>query len=180
MVFLTSDFPVIRFLLRGETGCIVSWKSQIEFGVMVCEGPKELKEIWTTLTQGIGDHRSKCQSLTEVVPGVFSSLGSFHSLESLRLETVCKVKGMADGNVHNESSVGCEIKSEICWNNASSYCHEICSFSSFLHLSFISIREAGFITSGRDSTLAGDFCEFLSKFGVRCFTSFCSMLGFVE
>ena len=65
------------------------------------------------------EEKSRGLTVTHVVPGVFSSLGSFHSLECLRLETVCKIKGMPDGNVHNESGVACEIKSEICWNNAS-------------------------------------------------------------
>lgn len=86
---------------------------------MICKVPDELEEIRTTLTQGIGDHRGESHSLTEIVPGIFSSLGSFHVLESLELETVCQVESVSNGYVHNESSVGCEIKSEICWNNAS-------------------------------------------------------------
>jgi hypothetical protein len=56
---------------------------------MICKVPEELEEIRTTLTQGIGDHRGESHSLTEIVCSIFSSLGSFHALQSLVLETVC-------------------------------------------------------------------------------------------
>ena len=75
--------------------------------------PEKLEEIRTTLTQCIGDHRGESHSLTEIVPGIFSSLGSFHALESLELETVCQVESVPNGHVHNESSVGCEITPNI-------------------------------------------------------------------
>ena len=50
---------------------------------------------------------------------------------------------------------------------------------SFLKVSFIPVREAGFVTCSRDSAFVGNFGEFLSEFCVCCFFSALTSGNFV-
>ena len=72
---------------------------------------------------------------------------------------------MSYGDIHNGSSVGCEVKFEVEMIPPVKIMRSA-RFRVFLTLSFVSAREAGFITSGLDlllpkQTLRVLFCNFL-------------------
>ena len=133
--------------------CCINAEAIRKLSVMVRKIPKELKEIWAKLTEGICHHWGESEALSLVMGAILVTFCGFHCLDGVWLEMVCCGVRVTDSDIHDQACGGGEVEVGVGGNTTVDQGHHVGSFSGLVVESFIPIRKMEFCAGGWNATI---------------------------